>query len=83
MVTIPVAEYYVPSYLTVQQYHQETSHHCIQLQWEMKVDSKQAIQQDRWAPTHCIDYLSKPAQYAEDLRQIVVICPFQFRSIMP
>jgi len=29
MVTIPVAESYVPSYLTVQQYHQETSHHCI------------------------------------------------------
>jgi hypothetical protein len=65
MVTIPVAESYVPSYLTVQQYHQETLHQCMQLQWEIKIDSKQAVQQDRWASTHSIDCQSKPAQYAE------------------
>jgi hypothetical protein len=65
MVTKPVAESYVPSYLTVQKYHQKTSHHCMQLQWEMKMDSKQAAQKDRWASTHSIDCQSKPAQYAE------------------
>jgi len=65
MVTLPVVESYVPLYLTVQQYHQETSHHCMKLQWKMKVDSKQAIQQDRWAPTHRIYYQSKLTQYAE------------------
>lgn len=37
----------------------------MQLEWEMKVDSKQAIQQDRWAPTHSINCQSKLAQYAE------------------
>jgi len=65
MVTVPVAESNVPLYLTVQQYHQETSHHCMHLQWEMKVDGKQAIQHDRWACIHSIDCQSKLASYAE------------------
>ena len=65
MVTIPVAESYVPSYVIVQQHHQETSHYCMPLQWEIKVDGKQAIQHDRWACTRSIDCQSKLAMYAE------------------